>query len=93
MKISPLPWGICKASEDCPTQITDANNNVAGSSEDRRYVVDVANAFPEVIEALRMVLHDPNTYEAMDKAEQIMSHAYGIMHRYEIKAPRFFAKE
>lgn len=86
MTISKLPWKIY--SEEYPALI-DADGNEVGTVENQKYIVEVCNVFPEVIEALRMVLHDTMTYDLKDKAEMIMSRAYGIMHRYKIDAPRF----
>jgi hypothetical protein len=100
MKISELPWNVqinghgtgdlknhlccgiwgLEIGERVATEVKDNNAN---------YIVDVCNIFPELAEALRMLLHDTVNSDLQDKAEMIMCKAYSIMNKNNIKPPRF----
>ena len=101
--IKELPWNVQKTGFGTGDMINQCYAGIWSNKigerittelylEDAEYIISVCNAFPEVIEALRMVLHDSMTYDLKDTAEIIMSRAYSIMHKHNIKYPIFIIK-
>ncbi|EPR12478.1 hypothetical protein [Ruminiclostridium papyrosolvens] len=69
-------------------QPKESDTYVAGDNAE--YITKACNMFPEVVEALRMVLHDTMNGFLNDKAEEIMSRAYSVLIKNKIEIPKFF---
>jgi hypothetical protein len=101
--INPLPWKFSKSisGEQKYNVIFDVNdkecvlhvNDYELSDENAEYIIKACNMFPEVVEALRMVLHDTMNGHLSDKAEEIMCRAYSVLNKNNIKVPNFYDKQ
>lgn len=76
----------CKVIEN---NIKLRTENLELKKQNDEYAAKCVSMFPEVVEALRMLLHDTVNCELHDVAEGIMCTAYGVLHKYNIKTPRF----